>query len=351
MKNRIIILLTTLMILLTSSLGVSASTNNIEVAYKAMETYINSSIKVGDKELVGTTIGEYKNLYDGNLNEYGYVFSLHNNGNEGYGIVLNTNGIYDVIETSLDTKSPYTNNESKYLIYTGPFGYFTSNGEKDESGNVILYDLLEQQNLTDNNLTITRNISENNTKATRAATTSTKYLKSYSSKFVKGKQSNNYRCMPASFAMGLLYLHNTGQLTLNSSYRTFPKIEDYLAEQANVDSNKMGYANLLVTTLHNFSTNYSSRRVETKDDEFQPDTFFSTAQTEIGNDCPLVLIFYSGTLYSVNHATTMVGYKVVTSSTGATTQYAIFVDPMTQTERTYKWTSNNVYGYMLFYLY
>lgn len=340
-----------LMIAISSNSILFAAESETDDALSTLEYYINASVESGDKNLEDVSIGNSSYIYDGELNQYGFIFSLYKEKNEGYAIVLQNNNEYEVIETSLDTASPYKNNEALYYVYTGPFSYYTSNSEKDEKGNYILMDLESESEITNNELTNIKNISEENISTERISLlTQTVYLKNYGTSFVMGQQTNGYRCMPASFAMGLLYLHNTGQITLNSNYRNFTDIEEYLADKANVDDNHMGYANLLVTALKSFTSNYSNKLVTTKDDEFQPDTYFSTAKEEIDANCPLVLVFKKSTLYSVSHATTMVGYKRITNSDGTLSEYAIFVDPNTKTERTYKWSSSAIYGYMRFFI-
>lgn len=331
---------------------------DIDRAYQTMDSFINSNINMGDSEWNDFEIVSYENIYDVNLVHYGYVFELSNGIQDGYGIVVEDDGAYYVVESSNDTQSPYIDNNELNVYFT-PLEYYSA-------PNAMVYSF--ENTLV--NLTDGSTLSSTETKAERYEVNlpsiqpmsvpgeSFKYISNYSTKFEKHQQTKSSSCIPASFAMSLKYLHNIGSLTLRSPYTNMDNIDNKLYELANCTSS-MCYASNIKTAVQSFSDSYiTGATIRTKDDEFQPDTYLSVAQDEVDGNCPPIIIFYKGALNTnpnSNHATTMVGYKTINNdSTGnvtVKTSYIVVADPWDKSTKTVMWSSSAVFGYMLIYFY
>lgn len=340
---------------------VSAEENiivNIDEAYDSMNSYLSSSIDMGDSYWNGFEIVGYDKIYDADLVHYGYVFELSDGIKNGYGIVVESNGLYYVVEASNDTNSPYSDNDGLNIYFT-PLEYYSVSNATTLSLENTLVNLSDNSKVLNSEVRAKRyEVEVPSIQALSVPGESYKYISNYSTMFEKYQQTKNSSCIPASFAMSLKYLHNIGSLTLLSPYASMYNIENKLYELADCSST-ICYANKIKTAVQSFSDSYiTGATIRTRDDEFQPDTYLSIARDEVDGNCPPIIIFYRGALSTnpnSNHATTMVGYKTINNdSTGnitVKTNYIVVADPWDKSTKTVLWSSDSVFGYMLIYFY
>lgn len=322
---------------------------------EVVNQFIIDSVAMGDVTWNNFTIIGYEEIYDANLNHYGYVFNLNNAINEGYAIVVkNSDGTYIVTEISNQMSSPYANNNEDYNVYFNSLEYYGASKSKSRSSNIVLNDLSSDYSLSNDEARYDKFEYVPQTSANTRALGSVagySYVKNYNTKFENHHQVYDNSCLPASFAMSLKYLHNIGELTLLNPYTDMNEIDDKLYSYANCVSTTYCYASNIKSALSKFSANYiSGRTVYTFDDGFQPDTYISQARYEVDQDCPPIIIFYKGALVTsekLNHAVTMLGYKVFRNNeTGVVTSYTNYIvisDPITESQTTVLWSSSRVY--------
>lgn len=363
------IILTSLSLLFICTNFVSANSSlDLQLCINEMNNFINDNIQLGDNDWNNLEIVNYDEIYDANLNAYGYVFELTNNIKEGYGIVLrNSDGKYVITEASSGTPSPYKNNKENLNVYYTPLEYYSVSSVNMLSNEITLTNLKDGKAISSEDASFEKYSVEINTnaKTTRdSSRASAAYIKSYNSAFEKmtqvdGSTEQYSSCIPVSFAMSLKYLHNIGSLTLSSYYQNKTNIKKYLYSKANCNTSTGCTATNITSALKTFSDNYiSGATIRTRDDGFQPDTKLSIAQDEVDTNCPPIIIFYPGALSTnprANHATTMVGYRTLPESSGGQqydADYIIVVDPMESASSNAKlvlWNSSNVFGYMIIY--
>ena len=331
-------------------------------AKELVEHFISSDTTTAENSWKDLNIQGSDAIYDSDLNEYGFVFDLENGNQEGYAIVVkNSAGDFVFAEGSSTSSSPYSGYDGKY-IYTSTFGYYVLENNDVSTRTAVQEDLIFKDvrsnlSVSESDLIYSRFDATPTLVQSRAVPGEViKYLPSYSSAFVKGTQQPNVNaCQPTSFAMSLMYLHNTGQITIDSGYRSISAMRDEMFDDMWDASLGMCSDTGAVRGLHNFTVNHTNRRIETRNDEFQPDTYFSVAMQEIDDRCPPVLVYRANTMYTGSHACTMVGYKTLNNTTtmGQTWEYAIVVDPWTNPARevTTTWSSSNIWGYFILYLY
>lgn len=324
-----------------------------------MEMFITSSEEQNDEYWSNFEIVNNEPIYDASLNQYGYVFELKKSNIDGYGIIVkNSQNEYVFAEGSYSSESPYkTYNDEYKNVYTNALDYYVTKETKTKSNTFNLIDVFSGKSFSNDELINDRFDYQPSVQTKAIPGEVTTYLPNYSSKFVKGtQQPNSVACIPTSIAMSLLYLHNTGKITIDSGYRTIAKMRDTMfPDMYDANLGMCSSANA-VKGLHNFSINHCNKRVETRGDEFQPNTYLETAKEEVDTGYPPVLVYRANTMYSVSHACTMVGYKTVNnSSTGGQTltSAVIVVDPAPTTPRvvTTAWSSSQIWGYFIMYVY
>lgn len=352
MFKKLIKLLLVLFIVFSTNQDVvmADETLSLSDAINTMENYISESVNVGDNDWLGFHIKSYSDIYDANLNKYGFVFELSNNTKNGYGIVVkNVDNSYIVVEASNENESPYAYNFDNLNVYYTPLEYYSYSSVSLASETKELNNLIDYSSISSEKVSFDRFVYNQNKSTTRAVETSYKLVSQYYSKFEKHKQNSSTSCVPSSFAMSLKYLHNIGSLTLSTTYQNMTNIETKLCSLAGCVGSKC-YASSIKSAVKTFSDNYITGAViRTKDDAFYPDRTLSEARTEINNNCPPIIILHAGVL-STNpndsHAVTMVGYKKVN---GNYTNYIEVVDPWDGIKKSVLWNDDNVWGYMLIY--
>lgn len=157
--------------------------------------------------------------------------------------------------------------------------------------------------------------------------------------------------------MMLKYLHNIGKITLDADVRDLKTMAvELYSYMKNTDpslsfgitdtSAKKGivnFGNEYANKALSFGAAFDSASVE-------------TVKGEIDSNYPVVLMFDPGVLYTSSHATTMYGYKTVTTEVedglSASVDYVIVKDPAKSSVPTVTlaWTKSNIYGYFILYV-
>ena len=338
-KNAII-LFSVFSVLATSLFSVNA----LEVNEPQLNTNILiqkawDSFSKNDKEWIEYDISSFDDIYGINQNRIGVVAELKGPSSEGYAIILIKENLSLVVEASKEIPSPYKKvlKNQKYYIY--PFGYFSKMKQSFINLSTGRIESPEKASLSD---PASFNV------ILRSVPSQTKYLLNYTSWFEKTGQHNSYSCVPTSFAMTFKYLHNRGRLTLSGGMDNIntAKIKLY-----DIMKNSAGLCreNNISNGVSTFGNLYSNKSLSTN---LNQNCIFSTAVSEINSSFPVVLLFNGGTpnMYSVNHATTMVGYKNNVDSFGnITASYAIVVDPGSGSgvTKTMAWSNQYLYGYYI----
>ena len=315
---------------------------SLDAAIDVMEEYILS----GNENWRGFEIVSEHSLKNGHKEEIGYVFELKNGDKNGYGIVIEDNVGYLVVEASSRTSSPYEKNKEfgSTYIYTGPLNYFIDNDLTDTT----VYDI---QNKKSTNILILNNNSMNYVRSPKAkATITTKYLSSYNWNFETTQQPNGIACIPTSMAMALKYLHNSGQINITSS--SLRNIE-ILAQTLYNNMYSSQYPNMIEAShvapglADTITSSTCANKVTTDYGVFGNSMRYGDLKAEIDGNYPAVVMFEGGVLASVEHATTLVGYKTTTFF-----DYVIVVDPLDETEKEIAWgDASSFYGYYILYVY
>lgn len=378
MKKLLLSIFTALLVFVPVA-SVDAFAQEITLNQNASET-MNKFIQVTsaiDSDWAGFTISDVEKIYDANLVEYGYVFELVNSDKEGYGIVLNTNGVYTVVEASKDIKSPFSNYDEDYKnVYVTPLEYYVSpvnTSSMLRSTATVFIDTLNGNTISASDfITTSFDYAPETSQQASQQMLQTNLLRAGDNPretgtvggvgYVSNKLENyqyiiptvqgDKQCIPTSLAMALNYLHGIGKITLKGSYA--PSVLKNTLYNLMANSTGFVTANATKTVLQSWTSNRNncSRTVTTRSDGFQPDTFYSVAQDEIDGNYPLVLMFYANKIgYNVNHATTMVGFQTI-NDRGVVTNYAQVRDPGQSPcpERMIIWNATNVYGYFILYL-
>lgn len=314
-------------------------------AIQVMEEFISTS-QLGNEAWEGHEISGVEELFDGNLDIYGYLFELESLVEEGYGIVLNSGTSYVVVEASPDTKSPYSDYDDNYLkVYTTALNYFVYE-KNTRSGE--LYDLVEKKSVNSNELTVARmdlSQMESSRNSNSARTTTSRLLSNIGLFRFITQQPNTEACIPTSFAMALRYWHNIGKITLTFSGSN-AQMKDSLFDEMGIVGAEPAVTDVSARdgirswTIANCSDYYVTIRI---DNFFPTVSEFNEVKGEINNNNPSVIMFYPA-VFGRTHATTMVGYQIIDG-----TNYVTVCDPYQETynTRTIIWNTSNVYGFFL----
>lgn len=319
-------------------------------AIQTMHNFLDENSNVdeswADFEIVG-----HEKLYDGNLDDYGYVFELAKSDERGYGIVVDNDSSYVVVEASPDSPSPYSEYGERYnKVYTTALNYYVS--DKYVRSNTLI-DVRKETILTVDDLSVKRMTFEPSVSLMQSSSTfanTTDYLDNYSTKFeFVTQQTNTQACIPASFTMALIYWDNIGKISVCFDGTNAEMKESLFDYMENVGGSIAVSARTAQEGIEDWTSEYCSDFYITIEiDNFSPTmSEFANLSSQISSNNPLVVMFYGGviTTGTVQHATCMVGY--VSRDTG--NNYVIVSDPWETTENTkyVVYNTDNVYGYFI----
>ena len=319
-------------------------------AIQAMRDFLDEN-SIADDSWVDFEIVSYEKLHDGNLVDYGYVFELANSNEEGYGIVVESNSSYVVVEASPDSPSPYSEYGDRYdKVYTTALNYYVS--DKYVRSNTLI-DVREKTTLTTDDLSVKRMTFEPSVSLMQSSSTfanTTDYLDNYSASFeFVTQQPNTTACIPASFTMALVYWNNIGKISVWYDGTNAEMKESLFDYMENVGGSIAVSAGTAQKGIKEWTEKYCSDYYVTIEiNHFYPTADeFSVLVSQISSNNPIVVMFYGGVIISgtTKHATCMVGY--VSRDTG--NNYVIVCDPW-QTSANTKYVvydTNNVYGYFI----
>lgn len=358
--------------ILTAVFTILLATNNIQsvkyvnmnYALNALNNFIDKSIELGEKQWQNFSIIDSEKIVDNQLEEYGYIFSLKSNSNEGYAIVTCEANACSVVEASYDSGSPFKGyGKNHYLVYYSPLEYLVIEKDKAMINSVSLTNIETNRTVDVDGDKKIRFVNNASTRAVPGETI--RYINNYSTKFDAINQNTNYNCVATSIAMCLRYLKNIGTISISFDGNSNPsaiairnKITDYYSSHSGADG-------VVRPAINNFGVNHCSPKISTRDDGFwgnseQTDISFQTVIDEINSNCPLVMMFNPGRVDSsitVNHATACVGYKTLsnTATGGITFNYTIVRMPNVSSSSTVptkqiSWDYNNIHGYYLVYI-
>ena len=327
-----------------SGMRLSAESKADDVVLHAWEVFSYS-----DAEWSDYTVQNTEALYDKNGTIIGSLLELTDSEDDAYAIVLNNNGSAIVVETGKGISSPYAGYENKMKVFTSPLNYYVMDSKESS----VLLDLTNKETITKESLssTLFPTISSGSDQRVENTRSTVTYLYNYSTYFENCVQPNGYACVPTSHAMALKYLHNRGKITISSTYTNVSTMATKLYDMMK-SSDGHCYTPTIQNQFASFCSSYTNKTI-TSTVTWNSGMTFSAAKSEIDVMYPLVLMFVGGTpnMYSSNHATTMVGYKIVTGTT--TMNYAIVVDPGTSpgVQKTMAWDSTYLYGYFILTVY
>lgn len=318
----------------------------------------------GDEDWAEYEIVGSEPVYGTNMQRTGSMLNLSRRENDAYAIVLSSGDSAVVVEAGKGASSPFGDNANKVKVYASPLNYYVSDSVlSSQLKDVTTGQRVNRNEVTSVNLPDTMYINTNNMAIASSGTHSsvtTTYLYNYSTLFEKCTQPPGKTCVPTSHAMALKYLHNRGRITISSSVSNVYTLASTLFNYMKNSSGLCREPNIS-TGFSNFVSTYVNK-VMTTNPTFDDEITFSSAIYEINSKYPLVLMFKAGTpnMYDdSDHATTMVGYKVVindneqTEATGdlpmATHNYAIVVDgnPNPAVEKTMLWYRGYLFGYYI----
>lgn len=320
-------------------------------ATETLDNYLNT----GDDYWKDFTVYSIKELVDPAMNDYGYVFDLVSNSNKyGYVIVLDVGGMFAVIESCFESKSPYLENSDKgdVYIYGGPLSYYMT---EDLKVNPSVFDVSTNSYVEINHGSFERIQANQAVQFARSSSHASKYLTGYSSNFEKIQQHNNISCIPTSMAMALKYLHNSGQINITSSSlrnTSTLAITLYNNMYSSQYPNMIEASHVAPGLAATITRSTCANKVTTNSGVFS-NLSYGTLVEEINGDYPVVLMFlgdsnfgstYIGT--NANHATTLVGYRADTSG-----NYVRVVDPLQAVEKELRWLPERTLGYFILYVY
>ena len=369
------LLLSTLMFITSSSLikanssEISNPSNDFKEATEVVNYYISKSTELGDNFWNGFKITGSHKIYDNQLEEYGYVFNLNSDKNEGYAIVTCEDNVCSVVEASYDSASPFEDYENThYLVYCSPLEYLVAEKSKFKSNDVLVKNVETNETAFIDGSTKVRFINE--MAITRSVPGETVgYISKYQTKFIAIHQNKDYNCVATSMAMCLKYLQNMGTIEINISGDKNPSVKLIRNKITDCYDDTNGNDNIVREAIKEFSRNFCNSKISTEGNGFwgnspQTDITFQTVINEINSNCPLVMMFNPGRVDSdinVNHATACVGYKTLnnTSTGGVTFNYTIVRMPNVRSEKDeydniatkqVAWNYTNVHGYYLVYI-
>lgn len=295
------------------------------------------------------------------MNEYGFVFELSNNYENGYGIVVETNNGYKVSETSNECESAYIGNDDYFNIYASQLVYYFVDSLKGKSNTIYDTNSFEEHSISE--LTSSRVTINDEIKLSRyvpGETTTTKYINNYATKLEVIAQPSSGYCIPYSTAMMLKYLHNINKIELTQDMQQINSLASKLyGLMKNTDSsNSHGVSeDSAKSGIQSFGNTYSNKNLSFSSKyTANNNTSFSETTAEIDSNYPVILMFKVGAMYSLEHATTMYGYKVVTTENTygivSVENYVIVKDPGTTgvPTKTVAWSTSNIYGYFIIYV-
>ena len=374
-----IILLKTLILFLTISfldVSVYADINDdmYVKATNAVNEYIAKSIELGQREWEGFNVSDSHELYDNMLDQYGYAFELNSNASPGYAIVTCDTESCSVIEASYDSPSPYIDcNKNNKYIYTSALEYYVAEPVSTFSTTVTFKNAEtgEAANLRGDIRYRTVNSSVNShIQRSSPSYEGVHYVDNYATQFEAINQSTGYNCVATSMAMCLNYLKNRGRITFNNLNENsefggttiVEKVRGTITDYYN--GNTTGSDSIVRPAINKFGEDHCNPKIYTKDNGFwgnsvTTDITFNTIMTEIGDNCPLVMMFNPGCVLSginMNHATACFGYKRAYYSNSTIKDYTIVKVPQNLSNnanvvtKEILWCYQNVHGYYLVYI-
>ena len=362
--KRIITMFVAFFVIASNTNVYAVNETNIDRSLSALRYFVDRSVELGDVYWQGFSITDYEPVVDNQFEEYGYVFNLVSDTNEGYAIVTCENNMCSVVEASFDGPSPYKGYEkTHHLIYCSPLEYFTVEKNKAKSGSLLIKNIETKETVSVDKSKKVRFVNKAIARAVPGETT--QYISQYSTKFNAINQNTNYNCVATSMAMCLRYLHNIGTISIGIGSDTNPSATTIRDKITSYYSSNNGYDSVVRPAINTFGTNFCSPKISTRGDGFwgnneQTDISFQTVIDEINSNCPLVMMFNPGRVDSsitVNHATACVGYKTINndSTGGLTIKYTIVRMPNVSSSSTVAtkqvaWNYTNVHGYYLVYI-
>ena len=364
-KKSITILLVCLMITVFSSpIKAWEQMGNIRDEATGAELIAWDQFAAEDEDWAEYEIVGSEPVYGTNMQRTGSLLNLSRRENEAYAIILSSGDSAVVVEAGKGASSPFGDNANKVKVYASPLNYYVSDSVlSSQLKDVTTGQRVNRNEVTSVNLPDTMYINTNNMAIASSGTHSsvtTTYLYNYSTLFEKCTQPPGKTCVPTSHAMALKYLHNRGKITISSSVSNVYTLASTLFNYMK-DSSGLCREPNISTGFSNFVSTYVNK-VMTTNPTFDDEISFMYAKSKINSKEPLVLMFKDGTpnMYvGSNHATTMVGYKVVindneqTEAIGdepmATHNYAIVVDgnPNPAVEKTMLWYRGYLFGYYI----
>ena len=344
MKRLLSVLLVVLMMLFTMSPTVNASSLDIGEAITYMETKIAEFTASGGDDW-NMHIVDYHELFDVDMEHYGYVFDLVKDGQEGYGIIVYDNGEYHFAEASCETASPYYEYDDRAYnyIYTSLLGYYVSSKIQTRSERAFL-NLRGGDVLDYSDFVFKRYESLSYQQPTTRAVNADTYLPYYSSNFEKIKQHNNYSCQPTAFAMALKYMHNIGLIDIDDEYTSLSTLAETLYDVPPYDmwdaDKGINTVEKAKTSIANFSRDHINYDLETISKSSMTS---SSLQDYVDRCLPPIVVVKGGsvTWTGQHHSLTMVGYDNST---------LLLVDPFPPNTPIRRVANNSTYVYLVFLL-
>ena len=369
-KQFLICALTISSIIMPSKLGIYAE--DLPKDHVDKEKIVDQAWKIftnNDKTWSDFKPYDYEKIFDINSNEMGALLYLASDSDYGYAVVQINDNYAVVLEAGKGCVSPYEEYKDKIKIYGSPLNYYVADTLDSAFVSEVTTGEIYSKNDVENLLPLTQDnilsVQESNSihAADLQSETTIKYLTNYSGYFQKHPQPDGYSCVPTSHAMALKYLHNRGKITISSSMTNLSTMTNTLY---NLMKNSSGLCRepQIQNGLSYFASTYTNKTITTSS-TYGTAMSFATVKSEIDAMYPTVLMFKAGTpnMYSSNHATTMVGYKIISTVPTNSIQtdqpqsvmqrYAIVVDPGVNpaVEKTMLWTNTYLYGYFVLTVY
>ncbi|GEM_PF-5465473 len=369
-KQFLICALTISSIIMPSKLGIYAE--DLPKDHVDKEKIVDQAWKIftnNDKTWSDFKPYDYEKIFDINSNEMGALLYLASDSDYGYAVVQINDNYAVVLEAGKGCVSPYEEYKDKIKIYGSPLNYYVADTLDSAFVSEVTTGEIYSKNDVENLLPLTQDnilsVQESNSihAADLQSETTIKNLTNYSGYFQKHPQPDGYSCVPTSHAMALKYLHNRGKITISSSMTNLSTMTNTLY---NLMKNSSGLCRepQIQNGLSYFASTYTNKTITTSS-TYGTAMSFATVKSEIDAMYPTELMFKAGTpnMYSSNHATTMVGYKIISTVPTNSIQtdqpqsvmqrYAIVVDPGVNpaVEKTMLWTNTYLYGYFVLTVY
>ena len=326
---------------------VHAVDSDYQKAFNEAQEYISSATINWDDAVIKNE----ELLYDIDLNPFGYVFNVENGANDGYIIVIkDTNGSYFVNEASPDSSSPYISDQSDINVYYSALNYYSVDGAvgTDLGSEVHYTDLRTEDEFVREDFIEPRGFTtDNNAKTARASVTVMLRLWYNNYEYAEQSSGSDPICVPCSIAMALIYMHNTGVISLLET--DVDTVRDLLIERM-PDSGGVVNGPTARAGLHDFCDDYCAEDISLSYSVSGGTTSsWNNATAEIDDNMPVLIVYQPGVFEyndTLAHANTMCGYRATSSG-----NYSISQDPLNNKTVEVEWDSSNIAEHYTFGVY